>query len=179
LAVRGGYNLVYSIQHFLTGSEANTARRVRHGCLKQRKKEIRASAQPWPVKKILLAEAVAASVIELRALKMYTQKTCQAQFPKNLRTWVADHAAEGDARAAALLRGWRFADQRNQRRLDARLKVNGMPIDPPPDHGGSTDWNDLTQQRLANQQKEQSLTNQIAATRVWQLMARPAMFRTR
>ena len=54
--------------------------------LMQRKKEIRASAQPWPAKKILLSEAVAASVIELRALKMSTQKTRQAQFPKNLRT---------------------------------------------------------------------------------------------
>jgi hypothetical protein len=65
--------------------------------LKQRKKEIRASAQPWPAKKILLSEAVAASVIEFRALKMSTQKTRQDQLPRNLRTWVAERAAEGDA----------------------------------------------------------------------------------
>ena len=56
--------------------------------LKQRKKEIRASAQPWPTKKIFLSEAVAASVIELRTLKLSTQRTRQAQFPKSLRTWV-------------------------------------------------------------------------------------------
>src|ERR1035438_7398083 len=86
--------------------------------LKQRKKEIRASAQSWPAKKILLSEAVAASVIELRTLRMSTQKTRQAKFPKNLRTRVAERAAEGDARAAAQLRGWRYADQRTQRRLD-------------------------------------------------------------
>jgi hypothetical protein len=135
--------------------------------LKQRKKEIRASAQTWPTKKTLLSEAVAASVIELRALKMFTQKTRQAQFPNNLRTWVADRAAKGDARAAAQLRGWRYADQRNQRRLDARLEANAMHIGPPPDCDGSTDWDNLTQQRLASQQKEQALANQIAATRVW------------
>jgi len=115
----------------------------------------------------LLSEAVAASVIELRALKMFTHKTRQAQFPNNLRTWVADRAAKGDARAAAQLRGWRYADQRNQRRLDARLEANAMHIGPPPDCDGSTDWDNLTQQRLASQQKEQALANQIAATRVW------------
>ncbi len=135
--------------------------------LKQRKTEVRALAQPWPAKKILLSEAVAASVIESQALKMSTQRTRQAQFPKNLRTWVAARAAEGDARAAAQLRGWRYADQRNQRRLDARLEANAMHIGPAPDHDGSTDWADLAQQRLANQQKEQSLANQIAATRIW------------
>jgi hypothetical protein len=50
--------------------------------LKQRKKEIRTLALPWPAKKILLSEAVAASVIELRTLKLSTQKTRQAQFPE-------------------------------------------------------------------------------------------------
>jgi len=137
--------------------------------LKQRKTEVRALAQPWPAKKILLSEAVAASVIESQALKMSTQRTRQAQFPKNLRTWVAARAAEGDARAAAQLRGWRYADQRNQQRLDARLEANAMHIGPPPDHDSSTDWADLAQQRLANQQKEQSLANQIAATRIWRI----------
>jgi len=29
---------------------------------------------------------------------------------QNLRTWVAERAAEGDARAAAQLRGWRYAE---------------------------------------------------------------------
>jgi hypothetical protein len=137
--------------------------------LKQRKKEIRVSAQPWPAKKILLSEAVAASVIELRTLKLSTQKARQAQFPKNLRTWVAERAAEGDTRATAQLRGWRYADQRNQRRLDARLEANAMHIGPPPDYDGSTNWADLAQQRLAAQQEQQALAHQIAATRIWQI----------
>ena len=76
---------------------------------------------------------------------------------------------DGDARAAAQLRGWRYADQRNQRRLDARLEANGLHIGPPPDDDGSTDWADLAQQRLASQQKEQALANQIAATRIWKI----------
>jgi hypothetical protein len=135
--------------------------------LKQRKKEIRALAQPWPAKKILLSEAVAASVIELRTLKMSTQKTRQAQFPKNLRTWVAERGGEGDARAAAQLRGWRYADQRNQRRLDATLESNALHIGPPPEDNQKFDWADLVQQRLLAQQRQQALAEQIAATRIW------------
>jgi hypothetical protein len=137
--------------------------------LKQRKKEIRASEQPWPAKKIQLSEAVATSVIELRTLKSSIQKTRLVQFPKNLRTWVAERAAEGDARAAAQLRGWRYADQRNQRRLEATLEANAMHIGPPPDHDGSANWADLAQQRLAAQQKQQALANQIAAPRIWKI----------
>jgi hypothetical protein len=135
--------------------------------LKQRKKEIRALAQPWPAKKILLSEAVAALVIELRTLKTSTQKTRQAQFPKNLRTWVAERAAEGDARAASQLRGWRYADQRNQRRLDATLEPNALHIGPPPEDNQKSDWADFAQQRLSTQQREQNLAEQIATTRIW------------
>jgi hypothetical protein len=134
--------------------------------LKQRKKEIRALAQPWATKKILLSEAVAASVIELRTLKMSTLKTRQAQFPKNLRTWVADRAGEGDVRAAAQLRGWRYADQRTQRRLDAALETNALHLGPETDEEKSN-WSEFMQQRLATQQREENLAGQIARARIW------------
>jgi hypothetical protein len=137
--------------------------------LRQKKKEIRALAVPWLDKKILLSQAVAQSVLEVRALKLAVQQRRQEAFPKNLRTWVAERATEGDARAAAQLRGWRYADQRNQRQLDARLEANGLHIGPPSDPDGSTDWADLAQQRIASQQKEQVLANQIAATRIWKI----------
>jgi len=137
--------------------------------LRQQKKEIHASALSWPDKKVLLSQAAAQSVLEVRALKLAIQQRRQEAFPKNLRTWVADKASEGDARAAAQLRGWRYADQRNQRRLDARLEANALHISPPPDHDGNTDWADLAQQRLASQQEQQELANQIAATRIWQI----------
>jgi hypothetical protein len=134
--------------------------------LKQRKREIRASAQPWPAKKILLSEAVAASVIELQTLKMSTQKTRQAHFPQNLRTWVAERAAEGDARAAAQLRGWRYADQRNQRRLEATLEANALHLGPATDEE-KADWSEFTEQRLAAQQRAENLAGQIATARIW------------
>jgi hypothetical protein len=137
--------------------------------LRQQKREIRASALSWPDKKVLLSQAAAQSVLEVHGLKLNIQQRRQEAFPKNLRTWIADRASEGDARAAAQLRGWRYADQRNQRQLDARLEANAMHIGPPPDPDGSTDWADLAQQRLASQQKEQALANQIAATRIWQI----------
>jgi len=148
-------------------AEGREARQHFMVSLRQRKKEIRASALSWPDKKVQLSQAAAQSVLEVRALKLSVQQRRQEAFPKNLRSWVADRADEGDARAAAQLRGWRYADQRNQRRLDARLEANAMHISPPPDHDSSTDWADLAQQRLASQQKQQALANQIAAPRIW------------
>jgi len=137
--------------------------------LRQQKKEIRASALSWPDKKVLLSQAAAQSVLEVRALKLAIRQRRHEAFPKNLRSWVADKAAEGDARAAAQLRGWRYADQRNQRRLDAMLEVNGLHIGPPSDLDSGIDWAALAQQRFASQQKEQALANQIAATRIWKI----------
>jgi hypothetical protein len=135
--------------------------------LRQRKKEIRASALLWPDKKVLLSQAAAQSVLEVRALKLSVQQRRQEAFPKDLRSWVADRADEGDTRAAAQLRGWRYADQRNQRRLDARLESDALHIAPSPENGTSADWSSFAQQRLADEQKHQILANQIAATRIW------------
>ena len=135
--------------------------------LRQQKREIHAFALPWPDKKVLLSQAVAQSVLEVRSLKLSIQQKRQEAFPKDLRSWVADRADEGDARAAAQLRGWRYADQRNQRRLNARLESNALHISPSPDDDSNADWADLAQQRLVIEQKQQALANQIAATRIW------------
>ena len=135
--------------------------------LRQQKREIRASALTWPEKKVLLSQATAQSVLEVRALKLAIQQRRREQFPKDLRSWVADRADEGDARAAAQLRGWHYADLRNQRRLNARLESNALHIGPSPDNDSSTDWAGFEQRQLAAQQKQQILANQIAATRIW------------
>jgi hypothetical protein len=135
--------------------------------LREQKREIRASALPWPDKKVLLSQAVAQSVLEVRSLKLSIQRRRQEAFPKDLRSWVADRAGEGDARAAAQLRGWRYADQRNQRRLNARLESDALHIEPPPEDNRKSDWAEFVQQRLAIQQRQQVLANQIAATRIW------------
>jgi hypothetical protein len=103
----------------------------------------------------------------MRTLKVTVQRRRHEQFPQNLRTWVAERASEGDARAAAQLRGWRYADQRNQRRLDARLEANALHIGPPPEDNQKSDWAGFVQQGLLAQQKQQALANQIAATRIW------------
>jgi hypothetical protein len=169
-ALMAEYNQYRNQQRAVCKGITAKGREDRQGALtrlKQRKKEIRASALPWPAKKILLSEAVAASVIELRTLKMSTQKTRQAQFPKNLRTWVAERAGEGDARAASQLRGWRYADQRNQRRLDARLESNALHLGPSPDNDNISDWADFVQQSLSAQQGQQNVAKQIATTRIW------------
>jgi hypothetical protein len=147
-------------------AKGRESRRQALARLKQRKKEIRALVLPWPAKKIMLSEAVATSVIELRTLKSSTQKARQEQFPKNLRTWVAEHAAEGDARSAAQLRGWRYADQRNQRRLEATLEANALHLGPATDEK-KADWSEFIEQRLAGQQRAQNLAGQIATARIW------------
>ena len=135
--------------------------------LRQQKREIRASALRWPAKNILLSQAAAQSVLEVRALKLAIQQRRREQSPRDLRSWVADRATEGDARAAAQLRGWRYADQRNQRRLDARLESSALHIGAPPEDNQKSDWADFVQQGLLAQQKQQALANQIAATRIW------------
>jgi hypothetical protein len=135
--------------------------------LREQKREIRASALSWPDKKVLLSQAAAQSVLEVRAFKLSIQQRRQEASPKDLRSWVADRAGEGDARAAAQLRGWRYADQRNQRRLDATLEPNALHIGPPPEDNQKSDWADFAQQRLSAQQMEQNLAQQIATTRIW------------
>ena len=135
--------------------------------LRQKKKEIRALAVSWPDKKVLLSQAGAQSVLEVRALKLSVQQRRQEAFPKNLRSWIADRADEGDARAAAQLRGWRYADQRNQRRLDATLEPSALHIGPPLEDNQKSDWADFAQQRLSAQQREQNLAQKIATTRIW------------
>jgi len=134
---------------------------------RQQKRAIRASALSWPAKKVLLSQATAQSVLEVRALKVSIQQKRQEAFPKDLRSWVADRAGEGDARAAAQLRGWRYADQRNQRRLDATLEPNALHIGPPPEDNQKSDWTDFMRQRLLAQQREQNVAKQIATTRIW------------
>jgi hypothetical protein len=103
----------------------------------------------------------------MRTLKDSVQRRRHEQFPKDLRSWVADRAGEGDSRAAAQLRGWRYADQRNQRRLDATLEPNALHIGPPPEDNQRSDWTNIVQQRFSAQQREQSLAKQIATTRIW------------
>jgi hypothetical protein len=135
--------------------------------LREQKREIRASALPWRDKKILLSQTAAQSVLEVRSLKLSIQQRRKGAFPKDLRSWVADRADEGDARAAAELRGWRYADQRNQRRLNARLESGALHIVPPSEGSQQSDWADVVQQRLSAQPKGQTLADQIATTRIW------------
>jgi hypothetical protein len=148
-------------------AEGRVARQHLMVSLRQKKKEIRALALARAAKKILLSQAVSQSVIEMRTLKDSVQRRRHEQFPKDLRSWVADRAGEGDSRAAAQLRGWRYADQRNQRRLDATLEPSALHIGPPPEDNQKSDWANIVQQRFSVQQREQSLAKQIATTRIW------------
>jgi hypothetical protein len=65
------------------------------------------------------------------------------------------------------LRGWRYADQRNQRRLDASLEPNALHLSPATPNEEKTDWSEFMQQRLAAQQRANNLAGQIATARIW------------
>src|ERR1035437_6636528 len=77
-------------------AEGREARQHLMVSLRQKKKEIRALAVSWPDKKVLLSQAGALSVLEVRALKLSVQQRRQEAFPKDLHSWVADRADEGD-----------------------------------------------------------------------------------
>jgi hypothetical protein len=64
------------------------------------------------------------------------------------------------------LRGWRYADQRNQRRLEATLEANALHFGPATDEE-KADWSEFTEQRLAAQQRAENLAGQIATARIW------------
>ena len=89
--------------------------------LRQQKKEIRASALSWPDKKVLLSQAAAQSVLEVRALKLSIKKRRQEAFPKNLRPWVADRADRG--RCASGRTASRMALCRSTQSAAARCKA--------------------------------------------------------
>jgi len=112
------------------------------------------------------------------AQNVHTQDTPSA-VSENLRTWVAERAVEGDARAAAQLRGWRYADQRNQRRLDTSLEANALHLSPAAPDEEKTAWSEFMQQRLAAQQRAENLAGQIATARIWTINRTTGMSRTR
>ena len=83
------------------------------------------------------------------------------------RLWNAERAAKGDARAAAHLRGWRYADQRNQRRLDTSLEPNALPLSPATPDEKKTDRSEFIEQWLAAQRRAENFSVKIATARIW------------
>ena len=124
MAESGNYDLI-SLDLMLPGIDGLTIT-----------KNLRARGDKTPILVLKMcirdsSQATVQSVLEVRSLKLAIQQRRQEAFPKDLRSWVADRAEEGDARAAAQLRGWRYADQRNQRRLNARLESDALHIGAP------------------------------------------------
>lgn len=137
--------------------------------LRARKKEIRGRALPWAAKKILISEAVAQSVIEMHAVKHAITESRRAHSPKDYRSWVADRAAEGDARAAAQLRGWYYQDQRKQRKITQRIEPDGFHLESPEEDidKESNDWADFLNENI--EQQREAIQQQLRATRIWQI----------
>jgi hypothetical protein len=106
------YN-VYRNHHRELGKAETAKGRDRRLLLREElrvaKKEIRGRSISWPEKKTLLSKAVAGAVIEACAIKVEISTARAKVMPQDLRSWVADRVEQGDARAAAQLRGWHLS----------------------------------------------------------------------
>ena len=82
------------------------------------KSQIRSGAEPWFIRKAYLSQRTAEFLI---ARQQLTQELAlergQIKRP-SYQEWIEAKAEAGDKRAAAQLRGWRYQDKRNIRRLD-------------------------------------------------------------
>jgi len=135
--------------------------------LRHRKKQIRASNEAWAAKKILLSQAAAQTVLDLHIEKIRHQEQRQVALPQSYRVWVGDKAEWGDPRAAAQLRGWHYADQRNQRRLGAQLEPDALHISGAMGDEEPACWSDVAKDRISAHQRSQLLEQPGASTRIW------------
>lgn len=105
--------------------------------LRAKKADIRAKKSlTWQEKRAALSVAAAETVIEQKLLSVRARRERLAMGAQTYQQWVSSKAAEGDKRAIAQLRGWRYQDQRNVRRMEkeitegSRTDVQVMSADP-------------------------------------------------
>jgi hypothetical protein len=90
--------------------------------LKRRKKAIRAYDLAWVEKRAMLAETMRENITTLQVMKYeYTKRLAELKS-EPFERWTTARAQAGDSRAIAQLRGWRYQDRRNLRRIEQAAK---------------------------------------------------------
>ena len=143
--------------HTHTGSA--TARRAKlFADCRRNKLEIRSLDITWRDKKIMLSVAVAELVVAKQKLNQEVSEERAAVPTLTYQQWVERKAEAGDRRAAAQMRGWRYQDSRNLRKIDpetakpaGELQARRMVE---PRRQSSVDWEELANERV-KQLKEQ------------------------
>ena len=134
--------------------------------LKTTKKQIRSQAVSWSEKKVLISQAVAASVAEMREFKVAVMRERLELKGRTYQEWVGDLAEKGDLAAAAQLRGWKYQDHRNAAKLDTVVasQQDAAHLSAASDTR-QEDWEELTIERIAELRRNEELARMIGAMR--------------
>ncbi len=110
--VQKGYTASVRVKHKQLGDQ-----------LRATKAEIRNRKHlSWAECRAAISLAVAETITEQRLLAIRARRERLALKPLTHQQWVSAKAAEGDKRAIAQLRGWRYQDQRNVRRIEQEVR---------------------------------------------------------
>ena len=136
---------------------------------KQTKKHIRERPIAWTEKKSLLSQAAFEYAILRGRLSNESKRGRLALEAKRYQMWIAERAENGDKRAAAQLRGWRYQDHRNVRstELDLRAQAEAVHLSAAEPNRARTpsDWDELSNDRLKAIQKSEQVSEMLSRTR--------------
>ncbi len=128
------------------------------GDCRRNKLEIRSLDVPWQGKKAMRSVAVAELVVAKQKLRRDIAEERAAVPTPTYQQWVEQQAEAGDRRAAAQMRGWRYQDSRNLRKIDPETAKAAGELQarrlPEPIRQSAVDWQELANERV-EQLKEQ------------------------
>lgn len=128
------------------------------------KTRVRQGEEPWFLKKAYLSQRTAEYLIERQNLAQELSVSRSTIRRPTYEEWIEEKAQSGDKRATAQLRGWRYQDKRNIRKLDnestsaqarAAGRVAGDPVPSAHKTRERLDWEVLANERLRQLRDEQ------------------------
>jgi len=128
------------------------------------KTRVRQGEEPWFLKKAYLSQRTAEYLIERQNLAQELSVSRTTIRRPTYEVWIEERTQSGDKRAAAQLRGWRYQDRRNIRKLDseplsAQARTAGRVAGDPELAALKTqerlDWEVLANDRLRQLRDEQ------------------------
>lgn len=113
--------------------------------LKKEKKRVRGLTAPTIVKRAMSSHLAAEHVVHGHTLTAQLMAERATLMPSSYKMWVTRTANEGDKRAAAQMRGWRYQDVRNLKDTGREDVIGSLA-------SGALDlkpcWSDLENERL-------------------------------
>lgn len=125
---------------------------------RRNKLQIRSLDMTWRDKKIMRSVAVAELVVATEKLRREIAEERAAVPTLAYQQWVEQKAEAGDRRAAAQMRGWRYQNSRNLRKIDSKTAKAAGELQarrvPEPIRQSAVDWQELANEHV-KQLKEQ------------------------